>query len=297
MKYRKKGVHIRIAKKEIKKAKREKWVIRFLFVFFICCIIFLLGILATKLILTGYSTYLQSKGGYITEVEIFRLFPSSHWFGIYGLALRVPGFDEIFYEDGNNGYILRRDLFFDCIEADAVGGPEVYASPNSTIDFDTLQPANLAEVDAYFQCVGLTECPSNTFTNTMSVMIGTRNVSGIPSTFTHKYDGDNDVFDVGVLKDSAGRFAFVSHLAVMQRGYTSNVTVNYQMILPVPELESLRYYFFIDPNDVCPGGGIGENINANVYGYVKDDLGAYLSNVTVVVAGYLTQTDSNGFYN
>ena len=286
-----------LAKKELRKERRERIVILFLFSLTLIVVSSLLIFLSSKLIMTGYYAYLESKAGYVTEVRITRKIPATYWLGIYGLALRVPGFTEQMYEDIQNGYIERVDVFFDCIQSDAVGGTEVYASTSPTIDFDNLQPATPQQVDSYTGCSGKRECAVNTFLENMSVMVGSRNISGIPATHTYKYDGQNNVFDLGILNDSKN-LVYVTHIEDIQRGFSYEKIVNFQMLLPARPNSTERYYFFTDPNDECPeGGGIGENINASVYGYIKDTNGVALANVSVSVAGSYGISDSNGFYN
>jgi len=255
-------------------------------------------IFTTHHLSTGYSLYLENQAGYITELTIEKTFPTSYWSGIYGLALRVPGFTEQLYTTVNND-ISRQDLFFNCLDSEAVGGPEIYASASQTIDFDSLQAATLSEIDNYTGCNGLSiDCAITTYTKNMSVLVGATNISEVPSTHTYKWTGENEIFDIGALVDGLGNMVFVAHIDDLQKGYSPNVTVNYQMLLPNPEDTSLTYYFFSDPNDDCPaGGGIGELIQANIYGYIKDESSNPIENASVIIVGNELQTDSDGLYN
>jgi len=295
-KHEKKGV-LNSARNEVKKAKRERAVELFLLYLTLITLALLLAVISAKLILTGYSAYIESKAGYITEVNIAEKFATSYWHGIYGLALRVSGFTEQLYDNMTNGEITRQDLFFDCVESGVVGGNEIYASLSPAIDFDSLQPSGITRIDSFTGCSGTVDCASNTFLENMSILVGTRNITGIPSTHTYRYDGQNDIFDLGILNDS-DNLVYVSHIGSMQRGYNYEKIVNFQMLLPTPPNTSYRYYFFTDPYDTCPAGGeIGENINSSVYGYVKDEGGSALANASINVAGYSTLSDSQGFYN
>jgi len=287
---------LEIARKELKKEVKEKNIENFFLFLTLFSLLLLLILSSYNLFLTGYSSYVTSQAGYITEINLTQKFPTNYWHGIYGLALRVPGFTEQLYGDLPSGYISRKDVFFDCIEEGAVGGNEVYASTSSTINWDSLQPATLQQIDSFLGCSGRVDCASNTFTENMSIMLGTRNITNIPSTHTFKWDGDNEVFDMGILNDSS-HLVFVTHIASLQKGYNPNVTVNYQMLLPTPPNTTQTYYFFTDPYDECPeGGGIGQTITATIYGYVTYS-GNPLSNVSVSVAGITNLTDSEGFYN
>ena len=66
----------------------------------------------------------------------------------------------------------------------------------------------------------------------------------------------------------------------------------YQMLLPTPIGENVTYYFFTDPYDECPQGGLGENVNSTVYGYVTGPTGSVINGSTISVGGYSTTTDS-----
>jgi hypothetical protein len=297
MSERQKRNALSIAKSELRKEKREKFILMFFLGISLVSTLFVLVFLSSKLITTGYSVYLDSKAGYITTVHIPIKFNTYYWTGIYGLALRVPGYSQQLSLDANGGEIVEKPLYFNCMQEDAIGGREVYASTSSVIDFDSLEPATAEQVNAFMGCTAAAECADNTFLNTMNIMVGTRNISGIPSTFTYKYNGENEIFKLGVLNDSEN-LVFVTNLnETYQKGYSQNVTVNYQMILPTPFNGTVKYYFFTDPYDVCPEGGIGNNIEASISGYVKNSVGSAISNVDVNVAGYIGTTDQNGFYN
>lgn len=283
--------------RELKKEKREKKIEIFLLFLAILSTSSFVLLFTSHYLATGYATYIEGQAGNITEVIIEKTFPTTFWNGIYGLALRVPGFTEQLSKN-LHGEIGRQDLFFDCIDTEAIGGPEVYASTSSTIDFATLVPATAAEADAYIGCSGREDCAENTFTETMSIMLGTTNITNIPSTHTFKWDGENEIFDVGMMKDGLGNMVYVSHLSALQKGYSPNVTVNYQMLIPTPEATTETYYFFTDPFDVCPeGGGVGTVITATVYGYVKDILGNPVENASITFVGITQNTSSSGFYN
>lgn len=254
-------------------------------------------LITTHYLLTGYAAYIDAEAGYITEVEIIKEFPTTFWNGVYGLALRVPGFSEQLSVELDNE-IKRSDVFFDCLNPDPEGGVnEIYAAVNLSVDFDTLTPATITELDDYMGCAGREDCASGTYTHNMSIMLGSTNITGIPATYSYRYDGDNDIFEIGILKDGSGNFVFVTVVSSVQKGYSENVTVNYQMLLPTPEYASLTYYFLTDPFEVCPaGGGVGEVIEANVSGYVKDTFGVPLANVSVIFAGIEYITNSSGYY-
>jgi hypothetical protein len=286
-----------IVNRELKKKKNEN-LIEFSLLFLALLSTSAIFIMLTaNLVTTGFSTYVPAKAGYITEVNVTMRYQTSYWHGLDGLALRVPGYTDVLFGDVKSGEISSMGLFFNCMQQDAVGGREIYASTSPIINFATLVPATPQQIDSFTGCSGSVDCASNTFKDKMSVMVGTTNITNIPSTHTYRWDGNYGIFDLGVLTDSEN-LVYVTHVGDMQKGYSPNTTVNFQMLLPTRPLSTERYYFFTDPYDQCPeGGGIGEVIPAIVSGYVKDSLGNPLENITVVVEGINYTTNSDGFYN
>ncbi len=285
----------KLVKKELSKDKFEKKIIGALFLVTALTVCTLFIFLISNLSLTGYSSYVESQAGDITELTLYRNFDTSYWAGVYGLALRVAGFTELLSRDFPEGDITRQDLFFDCLQSDVLGGPEVYASTSPTIDFDNLVAGDPSEVDIFLDCVGKTECATNTFSETMSVMVGSRNVSGVPSTHTHKFDGDNEIFDLGLMSDGTN-FVYVASVKSIQYSYDEDKLVNFQMILPASEGTTPKYYFFTDPYDVCPEGGMGENLAVQLSGYVFDIFGNPISNASVIITGIEVYSNFDGYY-
>src|SRR3989344_3978969 len=301
-----------IARKELFREKKDKVTFFFLLSLTISSAFILILMFASNLLMTGYSTYLDGQAGYISEITLYRTVPTEYWGGVYGLGLRVPDFTEQLYLPLDSGDIDRQDLFFDCLESGATGGNEIYASNSSNISFGNLVRANnLALIDAYTVCnpneidpnlsSQHVDCAVNTFTSNTSFMVGSTNITNVSYTHSYKYDGNNTAFDIGVLNDTTkigyGALVYAAHISSLQRGYSNSVLVNYQMILPSRSNSSTTYYFFTDPYDECPQGGLGENINSTLYGYVKDINNNTLSNVSVVAAGYSILTNSQGFYH
>ncbi|HJX50313.1 MAG TPA: carboxypeptidase regulatory-like domain-containing protein, partial [Candidatus Nanoarchaeia archaeon] len=286
-----------IANREIKRKKNENF-IEFLLLFFALFSTSAIFIMLTaNLISTGFLTYVPSEAGYISELNLTLQFQTSYWHGLYGLAIRVPGYTDPLLEELDSGELSSKGLFFNCMQQDAVGGREIYASTSPIVLFDSLVPANASQIDSWTGCSGRVDCASNTFKDNMWIMVGGNNITNIPSTHTYRWDGNYGIFDLGILNDSEN-LVYVTHVEELQKGYSPNTTVNFQMLLPTRSSSTETYYFFTDPYDECPeGGGIGEIISANVYGYVEDSSGNPLTNITVVLAGANYTTGSDGFYN
>jgi len=205
-----------LTKEELKKEKKEKIIIFFLLFLVLIATSVLLVFLSAKLLITGYA-YVESKAGYITELVLIKDYPVGYWAGTYGLAVRFSGFTEQLWEDFTADEIKRKDLFFDCIQEDAPGGPEVYASPSTTILWDDLAPANLTELELWMGCSGSTECAVNTFLENISIMLGTSINLTVPATYTYKFDGNNTIFPIGVLNDTQN-WVFVAPKCLINKG-------------------------------------------------------------------------------
>ncbi|HDK41782.1 MAG TPA: carboxypeptidase regulatory-like domain-containing protein, partial [Candidatus Pacearchaeota archaeon] len=300
MKKRENKKVLEIIKKESRINDLQKVIKHILISLFLIGLFLFILLIALSLIeITGFSTYIASKGGYITQVSISSSKTVDVWGGIYGLVLRVPNFTQQLNEELDSGGIERADIFFDCVKYDAEWGPEFYASTNASLDLSTsdVSSGTTEMIDEFINCSNEVFCANNTFTKNMTIFLGGTNITNIPSTFTYKFNGDNNIFDVGVLNVS-GSLVFVSHInESIQQGFNPDFLVNYQMLLPTPANTTQTYYFYVDPDDECPSGGIGNGINANIYGYVFDSGSNPIENVTVNVAGYNGTTNSSGFYN
>src|SRR3989339_721916 len=271
-----------LAKDVLKKDLLENKLIFSLFLITVITSSLLFIFLLSKISITGYAGYLSSQAGSISEVVIHDTFDTIYWHGIYGLALRVPGFTELLFDDFSTGYIGRMDVFFDCVQSDAEGGNEVYISNSSAISFETLEPANPADLDLIIGCSGKVDCAVNTFVGNMSIMVGSRNITGIPSTYTYRYDGENEVFDMGILYDGTN-FVYVTHIETVQKSFNPEKLVNYQTLIPGIPDDTQTYYFF--------------TITPLVSGYVSSDLGNVLENVTIQLGNSTTTTNSLGYYS
>lgn len=286
----------KVAKKEIKKDIFERKMVSFLFTFVAITLSLLSIFLVSNVSMEGYAT-VDAGAGDIIELTLYRKFPTNNWVGVYGLALRVSDFTEQLFGDFSYGEVTRQDLFFDCVQSNAVGGNEVYVATSPSIDFDNLEPASAELVDDYTGCSGELYCATGTFVEETDIVVGGRNISNVPAVYTYKWDGDNEIFDTGLLWDGT-QLVYATHIQEMQKSFDEEKIVNYQVMLPVPVDGEETFYFFTDPYDECPAGsGFGENIVATVSGYVSDSLDNPLSNVSVVVAGTNVTSDNDGYYS
>ena len=294
---------IDIAKKETRKERRSITTQKALLLLTIVSTCTLMAVLTFYYILTGYAVYIESQAGSITEVTVYREFPVYTWSGLYGVISPYPGIDpfssQLTYIEA--GTISKEYFLTDCYNPTGEM-EEMYLSTVETFDFATLAPmTNLSALDDYMGVSHTSEfSATNTFTGTMDISLGTTNITGIPSTYTYSYDGDNTRFDIGVLEDGNGNVVFVSHHygGSPQYGYKQYETIAYQMLVPLPENTTDAFYFFRDPYYECPaGGGVGNTIEATVWGYIKDESGDPIENATVIFVGNTIQTNSNGFYN
>jgi hypothetical protein len=269
----------------------------YLFLIIILIIAAIFGAIAIKKFI-GYVVSIPAEGGYITEVIIDHRTQSSYWQAFYGLVFTERGYDEEQTATAQPGGISSQTFVFDCVSP-TEDVNELYASTKNSIDFDNIQAGTVEMIDIDFLNISPTEKDSatNTFTENLSIMLGSTNISGIPAVYTYVNSMPNTTFFTGIL-NSSGDLVIVSNVLLSSvKGY-KGTKVKYQMLVPVKN-NSITYYFFSDPNDVCPAGyGTGIIGDGVITGYVFEDItGNPLENVTISLGGVSNKTDANGFYN
>ncbi len=243
----------------------------------------------------GYASF-AGEAGTISELVLQQKFPTQFWAAVYGVAVRVPGYTNQQWEDFTAGSMEEKNLLFDCMERKI--DHEVYASLKdpSTLNLSSLYAATPAEVDAYFgKNASDYDSAANTYTQSVSFNYGTTTVSTLGTT-TYKYGEDPPTtFRVAIAKTGDGDLVFIALVTNFTEGFNERV-YNYQLILPAPANQTKRYYFFTDPNDVCPEGEGEELNNGVVYGTVTSTTGLPIEEVIVEVAGVTNLTNASGGY-
>jgi hypothetical protein len=245
----------------------------------------------------GYASF-AGKAGNIYELVIKHHIPVTQWSGMYGVAVRVDGFTVQQSQTFGGGTVDSENLLFDCLAPNAPH--EIYASTSSAIDLSSATPASLSEVAAYFQMNESSfDSPNSTFTQNVTFSVGATSITA-PGTYTYKLDesGVPQTFASAVIKDAGGRIVIVSIItANFTSGFNGDV-INYQVLLPMLSNQSTTtYYFFTDPNDVCPEGQGEAPEQGMLQGNVSNQAGIRLANAIVEVAGFAALTDATGFYN
>jgi tetratricopeptide (TPR) repeat protein len=245
-----------------------------------------------------YQNYLEGKAGYVYQVVLDYRECATLWSGAFGAAVMVPGYTNQQSNQVTGCGMYDANLLFSCLQTSIPH--EVMASqvPPSSIDWGTLQPANPEDVDNYLGIAGSNIMSAErTFLQTATYQIGNTQYI-VPATYTKKTNESVPAtFDMGILKDGGGNLIFITHILSNFTFGFNNRIYNYQMILPVKNGTSPVYYFFTDPNDVCPQGE-GQLPNpGTVEGNVTNSNGDLLPDVIVDVAGRTTLSNANGFYN
>ncbi len=242
---------------------------------------------------------LQSESGTITELNIYQKAQSYSWNGYYGVAIMVAGYsspqDELAYQGG----MLEKNLLFSCLPPNS--GQSIFASmvELGSLNISALRPATIQEVDAYLNYNGWEPDSTNqTFRKNISVKLGNNTINNVPATYTYQPSNPaSTVYDLGILMDpSTNNIVMSTHVASFETGFNGR-TYNYQMFVPVKNGTTPRYYFWIDPENNCPGGLGQEVSNATIRGFVRDNETLQPVDYAVVSAGGSSAyTDSSGYY-
>ena len=119
-----------IARSELRTERRERFLYTLLLSFsLVMTFLFLLFMTIDVFEPTGRSNAVNASAGSITTLLIEQNLPVDRWVGVYGLALRVDGFSQQLSEEIDAGTIERVDLFFDCMDLEASGGPALGVRP------------------------------------------------------------------------------------------------------------------------------------------------------------------------
>jgi hypothetical protein len=270
-------------------------------------VIFIIVVLSIKGLITlasfiGYFSYLDSKAGTISELDIRINFDVSHWNAIYGTAWGV-GFGPLwqFNMSGNNislnTFNNEKHLIFLCLEPKKEH--ELYASmvPQTSINFFSLQAATPADYDAYMGIPSSSfYSASNTFIYTATFHVGANYIVA-PATHTYRYGVSNATeFVTGILKDSSGHLVLVTKIFNEPIDGYNLARYNYQILLPIQNGSSQVYDVWSDPTDDCPAGFAEIEFTGWVYGKVTDTTGNPLDAIIEVAGKANVSNASTGEY-
>lgn len=283
----------KVNKRYLEKKRKQKNII-FLVLTFFMLILAIKGLVVVSEYV-GYATF-AGEAGNIYELVIKHIIPTEDWAGIYGVAVRVDGYNNQQYEDIKAVDMEEVNLLFQCLEPDIEH--EVYATtaPNSELDLSTLYPATPQELDDYKgKNYSDFDSATNTYTTSYTFNYGSQSITA-PAVYTYKInEGVPTTFVTGILKDGNNNFIHFAIVTNFTEGFNGRI-YNFQFLLPA-WLTDRRYYFFTDPSDQCPEGE-GENPNVgHVYGVVTSTTGSPISEAIVDVGGFTALTNEQGEYN
>jgi len=248
--------------------------------------------------ITGLFVYHEGKGGYIYNMNLEYRRPTFNWVALYGAAFGV-GFSQPWEFTFEPGETEEANMFFECVEQGKDNLLFASTVPPEEINVQELAPMSTYDIDAFINTdPNNYDSASNTFTETMSIEIGSTVINNIPTATTKVGDDTEEgTFKTGLLKDTNGNPVIVTILNdKLVKGF-NNRYYNYQVLLPVHNNETTKYYIFIDPTNVCMSGTEEPYIEGTVYGTVNDISGNPLEDVLITSGPKSTVTDEKGFYN
>lgn len=167
---------------DIGKREKNKLLVAILIVIVLSSIIGL--VLLSTFIGNVYQNYFGGQAGYVYQVVLEYRECAYNWAGVFGAAVMVSGYNNQQYLELSSCGMYDANLLFMCLQP-AVAH-EVMASqvPSTSIDWSSLQPATVEEIDAYINNLGTgLMSAENTFTQSMTYQIGNQFIT-VPGTYT-----------------------------------------------------------------------------------------------------------------
>jgi len=231
---------------------------------------FVSGISILMLVRPAYIGYIVGIGGNVTRLDLSAGATEAQWFGLYG-DLSETGLSSISLGTGSADITRMNILNPMCFES------EVYATTLDTIDWNNVEPATPADVDAYLGVSAFNMFSGTRVFTATTMFVVNNQIMQLPSTRTYSVQGS---YDLGVLK-SGSTPIFVTQPTATGRAF-DGTSVHYQLMLPVQSGAIARYYFFWDPSDPCNRppvlssigeleGYIGKNLYQTFYATDPDD--------------------------
>ena len=230
----------------------------------------------------GYASF-SGAAGNIYNMVIEHRIKVYHWSGMYGVGVRVDGYNFPQSRTFVGGEVVNNNLLFDCLEPDITH--EIYASLKdpTTMSLQTIYPATFAEIDNLFGFNSSDyDNAEKTLTANITFRFGAQTITA-PGAYTYKIDesGHPATFGMVALKDGNGNIFFGTILTNFTPGFNGEI-LNYQILLPMLQNQSsTKYHFFTDPSDTCPAGQ-GENpLEGALIGNVTNQGGTLLEDVLI----------------
>ncbi len=266
--------------------------------FWLCLLILTLFAIKGLVVVSQFVGYasLNTEAGTITRLVIDHRIPTQYWGGVFGVSVRVPGYTASQFDDVYAQSLEEKNLLFNCMESNIEH--EVYATTvdPALLDLGSLSPMTGAELDTYYgRNSSDFDSAANTFNQPFSFNYGTSQVNSW-GTVTWKLGEDPPTtFRMGIAQTLNGTPVFVAIVTNFTDGFNGRL-YNYQLMLRGINESATRYYFWTDPNDVCPEGEGTEPNKGVVYGKVTTTTGVPIPGVIVDVAGVTNVTNSSGDY-
>ncbi|MBR9693317.1 DUF87 domain-containing protein, partial [Candidatus Woesearchaeota archaeon] len=244
----------------------------------------------------GYATSSDAEAGTITQLIIRHEVPTENWAAVFGVAVRVPGYLNQQFEDFTAGDMEETNLLFDCMESNIEHEVFVTESDPALLDISNMFSITVAELDAYYgRDSNDFDSATNTFTQAISFQYGSTTVNTVGTVAYKLGESPPTTFRIAAAQLSDGSPVYVAIVTNFTDGYNGRL-YNYQLLLPASINVTTRYYFWTDPNDICPEGEGQEPNKGVVFGKVTTTTGIPIPGVIVEVAGVTNITDINGNY-
>jgi hypothetical protein len=212
----------------IKKEKLIPVIFAISFLYLIFIIVLLNPELTAKII---------AQGGKVTQLN-FNTPEYNYWYGLYGNFIETE--EQNYIDITNNEHIINfNPKLLRC------NNSTLYITTSNNINWNNLIPAHPNDINNFLNIIPTNSQSGNNIFNEMNYFKVINNNYLLYSTKTNTVD---DFFIQGLLKQN-NNLVFVMNINLNKRSF-NNELIDYQIMLPKPINENIRYYFFLDPNDI-----------------------------------------------
>jgi uncharacterized membrane protein YgdD (TMEM256/DUF423 family) len=212
-------------------------------------ILFLGSLFFLKGGITGSIVSDTAQGGNVTLANLTATKNSDYWQGLYGQIFVNPDTQNTPVIVTNGGIMKNFNLTFACSPL------QIYASREFPGNLENITKGNVTILDSNLNLsASNAESGTSVFNSTLNnFVINGSNITNVPATNTKIRNITNTTFDLALF-DSDGAMYIGTHNKSNLLGFENN-SIDYQMMIPVNQTNSIYYFYAECPISSCLAPG------------------------------------------